>query len=111
MAAITLHLKRHLQELVIPRYGFHVTVAAGNRIIYFFYIHGSVHRDSVLIRSDKMQQHAGIYILQVYSTCFGRPPRPSSGVQKTVTTASGTGHSNGAATFLRRGPKASRCHF
>ena len=33
-------------------------------------------------------------------TCFGRPSRPSSGVQKTVTAASGTGHSNGATTFL-----------
>jgi len=43
-----------------------------------------------------MQQYAGIYLLQNYSTCFGRPSRPSSGVQKTVTAASGTGHSNGA---------------
>ena len=57
-----------------------------------FHIHGTVHRDSVLIRSNKMQQYAGIYLLQVYSTCFGRPSRPSSGVQKTVTAASGTGH-------------------
>jgi len=40
-----------------------------------------------------MQQDAGIYLLQVYSTCFGRPSRPLSGVQKTVTAASGTGHS------------------
>ena len=31
-----------------------------------FYIHGSVHRDSVLIRSNKMQQYAGVYLLQVY---------------------------------------------
>ena len=59
----------------------------------FFYIHGSVHRDSILIRSNKMQQYAGIYLLQDYSKCFGRPSRPSSGVQKTVTAASGTGHS------------------
>ena len=27
------------------------------------YTHGSVHRNSVLIRSNKMQQHAGIYLL------------------------------------------------
>ena len=57
-----------------------------------FHIHGSVYRDSVLKRSNKMQQYAGVYLLQVYSTCFGRPSRPSSGVQKTVTAASGTGH-------------------
>ena len=57
-----------------------------------FYIHGSVLRDSVLIRSKKMQQYAGIYLLQVYSTCFERPSCPSSGAQKTVTAASGTGH-------------------
>ena len=68
-----------------------------------FYIHDSVHRDSVLISSNKMQQYVGIYLLQVYSTCFGRPSRPSSGVQKTVTAASGTGHNNGATTFLQRG--------
>ena len=45
--------------------------------------------------------YAGIYLLQVHPTCFGRPSRPSSGVQETVTAASGTGHSNGATTFLR----------
>ena len=39
-----------------------------------------------------MQQYADIYLLQVYSTCFGRPSRPSSGVQISETAASGTGH-------------------
>jgi len=38
-----------------------------------------------------MQQYAGIYLLKNYSTCFGRPSRPSSEAQKTVTAASGTG--------------------
>ena len=38
-----------------------------------------------------MQQYAGIYLLQNYSTCFGCPSHPSSGVHKTVTAASGTG--------------------
>jgi len=37
-------------------------------------------------------------ILQVHCTCFGCQPHPSSGVHKTVTTASGT-----AATSLKRG--------
>jgi hypothetical protein len=46
-----------------------------------------------LIRSNKMQQYAGIYLLQNHSICFGCPSHPSSGVHKTVTTASGTGHS------------------
>jgi len=46
-----------------------------------------------LIRSNKMQQYAVIYLLQNYSTCFGCPSHPSSGVHKTVTAASGTGHS------------------
>jgi len=40
-----------------------------------------------------MQQYAGIYLLQNHSTCFGGPSHPSSGVHKTVTAASGTGHS------------------
>ena len=51
-----------------------------------------------------MQQNVGIYLLQVYSTCFGRPSRPSTGAQKTVTAAYGTGHINGATTF-----KEGRC--
>jgi len=35
-----------------------------------------------------MQQYAGIYFLQNYSTCFGCPSHPSSGVHKTVTVTS-----------------------
>ena len=50
-----------------------------------------------------MQQYAAIYLLQNHSTCFGCPSYPSSGVHKTVTAASGTGHSIWAATFLQRG--------
>jgi hypothetical protein len=40
-----------------------------------------------------MQQYASIYLLQNHPTCFGCPSHPSSGVHKTVTAASGTGHS------------------
>ena len=70
-------------------------------------MHGFVHRSSVLIRSNKMQQYAGIYLLQNHSTFFGCPSHPSSGVHKTVTAASGTGHSNNiATTFLQRGQLA-----
>jgi len=50
-----------------------------------------------------MQQYAGIYLLQNYSACFGRPSHPSSGVPKTVTAASDTGHSIWVTTFLQRG--------
>ena len=67
-----------------------------------FYIHGSVHRESILIRSNKMQQYAGIYLLQNHSTCSGCPSHSSPGVHKTVTAASGTGHSIWATTFLQR---------
>jgi hypothetical protein len=49
-----------------------------------FYIHGSVHLNSILIRSNKMQQHADIYLMLNYSTCFGCPSHPSSVVHKTV---------------------------
>ena len=38
-------------------------------------------------------------------TCFGCPSHPSSGVPKTVTTASGTGHSIWATTFLHVGER------
>ena len=57
-----------------------------------FYIHCSMHRNSILIRSNKTQQYAGIYLLQNHCTCFRCPLHPSS-VRKTVTAASGTGHS------------------
>ena len=53
-------------------------------LLFFFCIPCSVHRDSILIRSNKMQQYAGIYLLQIYSTCFGCPSHPSSGVHETV---------------------------
>jgi hypothetical protein len=56
-----------------------------------------------LIKSNKMHQHADIYLLQNHSTCFGCPSHPSSGVHKSVTAASGTGHSIWATTVLQHG--------
>ena len=50
-----------------------------------------------------MQQYAGVYLLQNYSTCFRWLSHPSSGVHQTVTTASGTGYSVRATTFRQRG--------
>ena len=41
-------------------------------------------KSSVLNKSNETQQYAGIYLPLKYSTCFGRPSRPSSGVHKTV---------------------------
>ena len=49
-----------------------------------------------------MQQYADICLLLNYSTCFGRPSRPSSGVHNTVVAASGTDHTIWAASFLKR---------
>jgi hypothetical protein len=49
-----------------------------------------------------MQLYAGIYLLQNHSTCFGCPSHPSSGVHKTVTAASGTGHSILVTALLQR---------
>ena len=74
-----------------------VTLRVEYRLRHFkqdrqFYIHGSVLRHSVLIRSNDMQQYAGIYLLQNYSTCFGCLSHLSSGVHQTVTAASSTGH-------------------
>ena len=54
------------------------------------------------VQGDATQSSLFI-ILQVYSTCFGCQPHPSSEVHKTVTTASGTGHIFCAATSLQRG--------
>ena len=56
----------------------------------------------IIVQRDATQSSLFI-ILQVHSTCFGCQPHPSSGVNKTVTTASGTGHIFRAATSLQRG--------
>ena len=50
-----------------------------NNIMVFFYIHGSVHRNYILIRSNEMQQYAGIYLLQNHSTCFSGALPPQRG--------------------------------
>ena len=59
-----------------------------------------MHRNSRLKKSNKMQLYADIYLLLNYSTCFGRPSRPSSGVHKTVVAASGTDHNIWEASLL-----------
>jgi len=57
----------------------------------------------ILIIVQRNATQSSLYIiLQVHSTCFGCQPHPSSGVHKTVTTASGTGHISFAATSLQR---------
>jgi len=55
-----------------------------------------------LKKSNKKQQYADIYLLLNYSTCFGRPSRPSSGVHKTVVAASGAAHIMLEASFFKR---------
>ena len=59
------------------------------------YTRCSVHLNTRLKNSKKMQQYADIYLLLNYCTCFGRPSRPSPGVRKTVVAASGTDHTVG----------------
>ena len=66
-----------------------------------FYIRGSVHRNSRLKTSNKMQLYADIYLLLNYSTCFGCPSHPLSGVHKTVVAASGTDRTIWGASFLK----------
>ena len=56
----------------------------------------------IIVQQDATQSSLFI-ILQVHSTCFGCQPYPSSGVHKTVTTASSTGHIFCAATSLQHG--------
>ena len=65
------------------------------------YACSSMHRNSRLKKSNKMQQCADIYLLLNYSTCFGRQSRPSSGVHKTVVAASGTDHTVWGASFFK----------
>ena len=67
---------------------------------FFFYIRGSVHRNSRLKKSTEMQQYADIYLLLNYRTCFGCPSRPSSGLHKTVVAVSGTDNTIWGASFF-----------
>ena len=55
-----------------------------------------------LKKFNEMQQYVDIYLLLNYSTCFGRPSRPSSGVHKTVVAASGTDHAIWEGSFFKR---------
>ena len=56
-------------------------------------IHSLITRcDDILIRSNEMQQYAGVCLLQNYSTCLGCLSHSSSGVHQTVTATCGTGH-------------------
>ena len=66
-----------------------------------FYICSSMHCNSWLKKSNKMQLYADIYLMLNYSTCFGRPPHPSSGVHKTVVAASGTDATTWEASFFK----------
>ena len=56
----------------------------------------------IIVQRDATQSSIFI-ILEVHCTCFGCQPHPSSGVHKSVTTASGTGHIFCAATSLQSG--------
>jgi len=59
-------------------------------------IEGTINQDTAhflltIVQRDAPQSSLFI-ILRVYSSCFGCQPHSSSGVRKTVTTTSGTGH-------------------
>jgi len=59
---------------------------------------------NILITVQRDATQSSVFmILQIHCTCFGRQPHPSSGVHKTVTTASGTGRIFCAATSPQRG--------
>ena len=54
-----------------------------------FYVYGPVHRWSILITVQQDATQSSLFIiLQFHCTCFGCQPHPSSGLHKTVTTAS-----------------------
>ena len=61
-----------------------------------------IHTILIIVQRDATKSSLFI-ILQVHSTCFACQLHLSSGVHKTVTTASGTGHNFYAATSLQNG--------
>ena len=73
-------------------------------VINIFCVYGSVHRWSILIIVQRDATQSSLFIiLQFHSSCFGCQLHPWSGVHKTITIASGTGHVLCAATSLQRG--------
>ena len=101
------HLHNHKLHLQQPSDFYPEGKHVMNPILY---IHGSVHRNSVLIISNKMQQYTGIYLLQSHSTCFGCPSYPSSGVHKNCNCSSWYRYcSICARNFLQRGQIWPRC--
>jgi len=57
-----------------------------------FNLHGSVHRNSIVIYIQQDAMLHSLFISGNCSTCFGWYPHPSSGAQTTVPTASGICH-------------------
>ena len=80
------------QHLIIQKYFFLYIIITNNG--RQFCVHGSVHHKSILIYVQRDATICSIYfiLLQNHSTCFGCRPHPSSGVHKTLTTATGTSH-------------------
>ena len=78
-----------------PSSGVHKTVVATSGADHTIWGTSFLKRDSLLL-------YAYIYLLLNYSTCFGPPSRPSSGVHKTVVSASGTDRTIWGASFLKR---------
>jgi hypothetical protein len=71
-------------------------------ICWLFYLYGSVHRWSILIIVQRDATQSCLLFCK-FTICFGCQPHPSSGVHKTLNTASGTGHIFCVATSLQRG--------
>ena len=58
-----------------------------------FYVHGLVHHKSIInVQRDATLCSLYFILMQDHSTCFGCHPHPSSGVHKTVVTATGTSY-------------------
>ena len=68
------------------------------------YINGSVHRNAMLIKIQPDATVCRYLFTAKLLYMFRVSQHPSSGVLKTITAASGTGHNTGAATSLQRGP-------
>ena len=64
----------------------------GKTDLFQFNVHGSVHRKNILIYSQQDATLHSLFYLENCSTCFEWHHHPSSGVQTTVSTASGICH-------------------
>ena len=93
---------RFYQIILLVKH-FHIHQAQREELTGYFLTHVSLNHNSMLIKIQPDATVCGYLFTAKSLYMFRASQHPSSGVLKTVTAASGTGHNTGTATSLQRG--------